>query len=207
MRTRVKICGITRVEDAQAAAAHGADAIGLIFYRPSPRCVSLGQAREIAASVPPFVATVAVFVNPEREDVERVIGECGVTLLQFHGDESPDFCSSFSRPYIKAARIRPGLDLLKYLSPYGAAAAWMLDAFHEDLWGGTGGSFDWGLVPERMARPIILSGGLTADNVAGAVRRTRPYAVDVSSSVEASKGIKDAVKIAGFIGAVKHEDA
>jgi phosphoribosylanthranilate isomerase len=150
---------------------------------------------------------VAVFVNPEREDVERVIGECGVTLLQFHGDEPPEFCSSFSRPYIKAARIRPGLDLLKYLSPYGAAAAWMLDAFHEDLWGGTGGSFDWGLVPQRMARPIILSGGLTADNVAGAMRRTRPYAVDVSSSVEASKGIKDAAKIAAFIGAVKHEDA
>src|SRR5258706_1966026 len=127
-------------------------------------------------SAPPFVATVAVFVNPAREDVERVIGECGVTLLQFHGDEPPEFCSSFSRPYIKAARIRPGLDLVKYLSPYGAAAAWMLDAFHEDLWGGTGGSFDWSLVPERMAKPIILSGGLTADNVASAIRRARPYA-------------------------------
>ncbi|HMG59269.1 MAG TPA: phosphoribosylanthranilate isomerase [Burkholderiales bacterium] len=206
MRTRVKICGITRMEDAQAAAAHGADAIGLIFYRPSPRYVSLGQAREIATNVPPFVATVAVFVNPAREDVERVIDACGVTLLQFHGDEPPEFCSSFSRPYIKAARIRPGLDLLKYLSPHGAATAWMLDAFHEDLWGGTGGSFDWSLVPERMPRPIILSGGLTADNVAVAVRRTRAYAVDVSSSVEASKGIKDTAKIAAFIGAVKHED-
>ena len=207
MRTRVKICGITRVEDAQAAAAHGADAIGLIFYRPSPRCVSLGHARDIVISTPPFVATVAVFVKPSRDEVERVIGECGVTLLQFHGDEPPEFCSGFSRPYIKAARIRPGLDLLKYLSPYGAAAAWMLDAYHEDLWGGTGGSFDWGLVPERMARPTILSGGLTAGNVAGAIRRTQPYAVDVSSSVEESKGIKDAAKIAGFIGAVKHEDA
>ncbi len=169
--------------------------------------MTLDRAREIATSAPPFVATVAVFVNPSRDEVERVIGECGVTLLQFHGDEPPEFCSSFSRPYIKAARIRPGLDLLKYLSPYGAAAAWMLDAFHEDLWGGTGGSFDWSLVPERMARPIILSGGLTADNVAGAIRHTRPYAVDVSSGVEASKGIKDAAKIAAFIGAVKHEDA
>jgi len=207
MRTRVKICGITRAEDAQAAAAHGADAIGLIFHRPSPRYVTLGQARGIATSAPPFVATVAVFVNPSGEEVERVISECRVTLLQFHGDEPPEFCSGFSRPYIKAARIRPGLDLLEYLSPYGAAAAWMLDAYHEDLWGGTGGSFDWGLVPERMARPIILSGGLTAGNVAGAIRRTRPYAVDVSSSVEVSKGIKDAAKIAGFIGAVKHEDA
>lgn len=207
MRTRVKICGVTRMEDAQAAAARGADAIGLIFYRPSPRYVTLAQAREIVIGAPPFVATVAVFVNPSRDEVERVIGECGVTLLQFHGDEPPEFCSGFSRPYIKAARIRPGLDLLKYLSPYGAAAAWMLDAFHEDLWGGTGGSFDWSLVPERMAKPVILSGGLTAGNVAGAIRRTRPYAVDVSSSIEASKGIKDAAKIAAFIGAVKHEDA
>ena len=207
MRTRIKICGITRAEDAQAAAAHGADAIGLVFYRPSPRCVSLDQAREIVMSAPPFVATVAVFVNPTREEVERVIAECGVALLQFHGEEPPEFCSSFPRPYIKAARIRPGLDLLKYLSPYGTAAAWMLDAFHEDLWGGTGGSFDWSLVPQRMTKPIVLSGGLTAGNVAGAVRRIRPYAVDVSSSIEASKGIKDAAKIAAFIGALKHEDA
>ena len=206
MRTRVKICGITRIEDAQAAAAQGADAIGLVFYRPSPRCVTLDQAKEIATSALPFVSTVAVFVNPGRGEVERVIGECGVTLLQFHGDEPPEFCSSFSRPYIKAARIRPGLDLLKYLSPYAAASAWMLDAFHDDLWGGTGGSFDWSFVPERTARPIILSGGLTADNVAGAIRRTRPYAVDVSSSVEAFKGIKDAAKVAAFIGAVKHEN-
>src|SRR5258708_2792920 len=139
MRTRVKICGITRVEDAQAAAAHGADAIGLIFYRPSPRWVSFNQAREIATSVPPFVATVAVFVNPSREDVERVIGECCVTLLQFHGDESPEFCSSFSRPYVKAARIRPRLDLLKYLSPYGTAPPCILHPAPPALRAGTGG--------------------------------------------------------------------
>src|SRR5258706_4533678 len=170
MRTRVKICGVTRVEDAQVAVAHGADAIGLVFYPPSPRCVTLGQAREIAMSAPPFVATVAVFVNPAREDVERVIGECGVTLLQFHGDEPPEFCSSFSRPYIKAARIRPGLDLVKYLSPYGAAAAWMLDAFHEDLWGGTGGSLAWRLRHVRMAKPIYISVSITADNDAIAIR-------------------------------------
>lgn len=206
MRTRVKICGITRPEDAQAAAAEGADAIGLVFYRPSPRYVSPKQARDIAVQTPPFVATVGVFVNPSREEVEQVISTCGVTLLQFHGDESPDFCSSFPRPYIKAARIRPGLDLIKYLSPYSAARAWMLDAFHGDLWGGTGGAFDWSLVPGRMARPVILSGGLTTHNVADAIRRVRPYAVDVSSGVEASKGIKDAVRIAAFIGAVKHED-
>jgi phosphoribosylanthranilate isomerase len=207
MRTRVKICGITRVEDAAAAAAAGADAIGLVFYRPSPRFVSLERAREIAAAVPPFTATVAVFVNPSREEVEAVIAACGATLLQFHGDEPPGFCAAFSRPYIKAARIRPGLDLLKYLSPHTAARAWMLDAFHEDLWGGTGGAFDWGLVPRDAAKPVILSGGLTSANVADAVRRVRPYAVDVSTGVESSKGIKDAAKIAAFIGAVRREDS
>jgi phosphoribosylanthranilate isomerase len=206
MRTRVKICGMTRVEDARAAAAHGADAIGLVFYQPSPRHVTLARAREIAMGAPPFVATVAVFVNPSREEVEEVIRECGVTLLQFHGDEPPEFCAGFSRPYIKAARIRPGLDLIKYLSPYAAARGWMLDAFHDDLWGGTGGSFDWGLVPQQAAKPIILSGGLTIANVADALRRARPYAVDVSSGVETSKGIKDAARIAAFIGAVKRED-
>jgi phosphoribosylanthranilate isomerase len=206
MRTRIKICGITRPEDAQAAAAQGADAIGLVFYRPSPRSVTLERARSIATQTPPFVATVAVFVNPSREEVEQVIRECGVTLLQFHGEEPPEFCAAFSHPYIKAARIRPGLDLIKYLAPYAGARAWMLDAFHDDLWGGTGGVFDWSLVPEGMTRPIILSGGLAADNVADAVRHVRPYAVDVSSGVEVSKGIKDTAKIAAFIGAVKNED-
>ena len=206
MRTRVKICGITRVEDAQAASAAGADAIGLVFYRPSPRNVTLERARSIATQTPPFIATVAVFVNPSGEEVEQVIRECGVTLLQFHGEESPESCAAFSRPYIKAARIRPGLDLIKYLAPYAGARAWMLDAFHGDLWGGTGGTFDWSLVPESATRPIILSGGLTADNVVDAIHRVRPYAVDVSSGVEASKGIKDAAKIAAFIGAVQNED-
>lgn len=206
MRTRVKICGITRVEDAQSAVAQGADAIGLVFYPPSPRYVDLGLARRIVERTPPLVATVAVFVNPTRDQVENAIRECGVTLLQFHGDEAPEFCSGFSVPYIKAARIRPGLDLIKYLSPYTAARAWMLDAFHDELWGGTGGAFDWGLVPGGLAKPIILSGGLAASNVADAIRRVRPYAVDVSSSVEAAKGVKDAAKVTAFIGAVKHED-
>jgi phosphoribosylanthranilate isomerase len=207
MRTRVKICGITRVEDAQSAATHGADAIGLICYRPSPRYVTPRQAGQIVAATPAFVSTVAVFVNPSRDEVETVIRESGPALLQFHGDETPEFCSGFSRPYIKAARIRPGLDLIKYLSPHTAARAWMLDSFHEDLWGGTGGAFDWSLVPRDAAKPVILSGGLTSDNVAGAVRRVRPYAVDVSTGVEASKGIKDTAKIAAFIGAVRREDS
>ena len=206
MRTRVKICGLTRQEDAHAAAVHGADAIGLVFYRPSPRYVSPKRACGIVRALPPFVATVGVFVNPSRQEVEEVIGECDVSLLQFHGDEPPEFCSSFSRPYIKAARIRPGLDLLKYLSPYVEARAWMLDAYHGDLWGGTGGAFDWGVVPKSVAKPIILSGGLTAGNVDAAVRRVKPYAVDVSTGVETAKGIKDAAKIAAFIEAVRHED-
>ena len=206
MRTRVKICGITRVEDAQSAAAQGADAIGLVFYPPSPRYIDLGLARQIVERTPPLVSTVAVFVNPTRDQVEDVIRECGITLLQFHGDEAPEFCGGFSVPYIKAARIRPGLDLIKYLSPYTAARAWMLDAFHDELWGGTGGAFDWSLVPGGLAKPVILSGGLAASNVADAIRRVRPYAVDVSSSVEAAKGVKDAAKVAAFIGAVKHED-
>jgi phosphoribosylanthranilate isomerase len=204
MRTRVKICGITRVEDARVAVAEGADAIGLIFYRPSPRYVDLGLARGITERTPAFVSAVGVFVNPSIDEVEQVIRECGVSLLQFHGDESAEFCAGFSVPYIKAARIRPGMDLIKYLSPYSAARAWMLDAFHDELWGGTGGAFDWSLVPGDMTKPIILSGGLTADNVAGAIRRIKPYAVDVSTSVEAAKGIKDPAKVAAFIGAVAH---
>jgi phosphoribosylanthranilate isomerase len=206
MRTRVKICGITRVEDARSAATEGADAIGLVFYPPSPRYVDLGLARQIVERTPPLVSTVAVFVNPTRDQVESVIRQCGVTLLQFHGDEAPEFCSGFTVPYIKAARIRPGLNLIKYLSPYTGAQAWMLDAFHDELWGGTGGAFDWSLVPGGLAKPIILSGGLAASNVADAIRRVRPYAVDVSSSVEAAKGVKDPAKVAAFIGAVKHED-
>jgi phosphoribosylanthranilate isomerase len=206
VRTRIKICGITRAEDAGAAAAHGADALGLIFYRPSPRFVTIGQARAVVESAPAFVATVAVFVNPSREEVEEVIRESGVTMLQFHGDESPEFCSGFDRPYIKAARIRPGMDLLKYLSPHASARAWMLDAYHDDLRGGTGGAFDWSLVPARAAKPIILSGGLTAENVAVAIRRVRPYAVDVSTGVEAAKGLKDAERIADFVAGVRNAD-
>ena len=205
MRTRVKICGITRLEDARAAVHHGADAIGLVFYRPSPRYVPPARARDIARQLPPFVATVAVFVNPLRDQVEEAIRECDVTLLQFHGDEPAEFCASFARPYIKAGRIRPELDLLEYFSPYTSARAWMLDAFHGDLWGGTGRAFDWSAVPQRMDKPIILSGGLTASSVGDAIRRVGPYAVDVSTGVEVSKGVKDAAKIAAFIEAVEHE--
>ena len=203
MRTRIKICGITEVAHARAAARLGADAIGLVFHAPSPRNVSLVQAREIIAGLPPFVASVALFVNPAREDVERVLAYCPVSLLQFHGEEDAAFCAGFGVPYLKAARVRPGLDLLEYFAPYGAAAGWLLDAYSEDVYGGTGEAFNWNLIPAKLAKPVVLSGGLTPGNVAAAIRRVRPWAVDVSSGVEVSKGRKDEQLIAAFITAAR----
>ncbi len=207
MRTRIKICGITRPEDARVAAESGADAIGLVFYAPSPRNLALEQACAIVAALPPFVTAVGLFVGPTRDQVEAVLHRCPLGLLQFHGDEAPGFCGGFGLPYIKAARVRADSDLVQYLSPYYAAQGWLLDAYHDRLYGGTGESFDWKLIPQDLARPVILSGGLTPDNVGAAVRQVRPWAVDVSSGVEASKGIKDAAKIAAFIAGVKNENA
>lgn len=207
MRTRIKICGITRAQDARAASESGADAIGLVFYPPSPRNVNPVQARAIIAELPPFVTAVGLFVDPSRDQVEAVLRACSISLLQFHGDEAPDFCGSFGLPYIKAARVRADADLVQYLSPYRAAQGWLLDAYHDRLYGGTGASFDWNLIPQGLARPVILSGGLTPENVGAAVRQVRPWAVDVSSGVEATKGIKDAAKIAAFIAGVKNESA
>lgn len=207
MRTRIKICGITRVEDARIAVGLGADAIGLVFYAPSPRSVGLDQARAIIAAIPPFVTIVGLFVDPAQDEVESVLRRCSLSLLQFHGDEAPDFCCRFGLPYIKAARVRADSDLVQYLSPYHAARGWLLDAYHEQLYGGTGESFDWKLIRRDLARPVILSGGLTPDNVGAAVRQVRPWAVDVSSGVEAAKGVKDAAKIAAFIAGVKNENA
>lgn len=206
MRTRVKICGITSVGDGLAAARHGADAIGLIFYPPSPRLVTLERAREIAASLPAFVARVAVFVNPAAADVEAVIRACRPDLIQFHGEEAADFCRSFGVPYLRALRVRPGVDLLESLSLFGDAAGWLLDAYRQELYGGTGEAFDWELVPRSLPRPLILSGGLDAANVGEAIRRVRPWAVDVSSGVEAAKGVKDERRIAEFMEAVRSAD-
>lgn len=207
MRTRIKICGITRVEDARAAAGSGADAIGLVFYADSPRCVDLAQARAIVDATSPFVTVVGLFVDPTREQVAEAIGACTLGVLQFHGDETPGFCGSFGLPYIKAARVREDADLVQSLAPYRAAQGWLLDAYHDRLYGGTGESFDWKLIPPDLARPVILSGGLTPDNVGAAVRQVRPWAVDVSSGVESKKGIKDAAKIAAFIAGVRNENA
>lgn len=204
-RTRIKVCGITRPEDARAAVEFGADALGLVFYAPSPRCVTVEQAWEIARIVPPFVTLVGLFVNETKLTVRRVMEAVPIQLLQFHGDEEESFCRSFHAPYIKAARVRPGLDLVKYAESYPSAQGLLLDAYVEG-YGGGGKPFDWSLIPPGLPLPLILSGGLDADNVTEAVRRVRPWAVDVSSGVEAAKGIKDAGKIAAFIAGVKHAD-
>ncbi len=205
-RTRIKICGITRPEDARAAIELGADAIGLVFYASSPRCVDVERAWEIARVVPPFVTLVGLFVNESKLTVRRVTEAVPIQLLQFHGDEDESFCRSFHAPYIKATRVRPGLDLVKYAEAYPTAQGLLLDAYVEG-YGGGGKPFDWSLIPPRLPQPVILSGGLDAGNVAEAVRAVRPWAVDVSSGVEAAKGIKDAGKMAAFISGVRDGEA
>lgn len=203
MRVRSKICGITRVEDALAAVEAGADAIGLVFYAKSPRAVSVEQAAEIVQALPPFVTSVGLFVNMPREQLLAVLQQVPLDLLQFHGDESPAECEGYGRPYIKALRVRPGEDLAAAMAPYAGARGILLDTFVEGVPGGTGAAFDWSLVPQGVAKPIILAGGLEAHNVAAAIRQVRPYAVDVSGGVEASKGIKDAGKIRAFVKSVR----
>lgn len=205
MRTRIKICGITRGEDAYAAAEAGADAIGLVFYPPSPRFLGIEQARTLRNSLSPFVTSVALFVNPDRAEVERVLGEVRPDMLQFHGEETPAFCEAFGVPYIKACRVKEGVDLLEYLRPYTGASGWLADAYVEG-YGGGGTRFDWSMVPAERARPLILSGGLSPENVGEAIRRVRPWGVDVSSGVEAAPGIKDAKRIAAFIAEVRNAD-
>ncbi|HNA29626.1 MAG TPA: phosphoribosylanthranilate isomerase [Thiobacillaceae bacterium] len=204
--TRTKICGITRVEDALAAAHAGADAIGLVFVAKSPRHVTPMQAAEIGAALPPFVTRVALFVNPDAAQVEAVLGLARPDVLQFHGEESPEFCRSFGLPYLKAARVRPGVDLLQFATLHADAQGLLLDAWSEGVHGGTGERFDWALIPPDLPRPIVLAGGLHPGIVAEAVRVVGPWAVDVSSGVEAAKGIKDAAKIAAFIKEVRNAD-
>lgn len=202
MPTRVKICGITRVEDALTAARLGAHAIGLMFWPQSARAVTPTAAREIVAALPPFVSAVGVFVNPEREWVKQAISVAGLNMLQFHGDavhETPEFCGQFSLPYIKAVRVREGLDLLQYAAQYAGANGLLLDSYVEGAPGGTGQVFDWNLIPRNLPLPLILSGGLNPGNVTAAIRQVQPWAVDVSSGVESAKGIKDAEKIAAFL--------
>jgi phosphoribosylanthranilate isomerase len=206
VRTRVKVCGITRGADAVLAAQQGADAVGFIFWRPSSRYIEPERAGAIAAALPAFVTAVCVFVNPTPGEVEAVLERLPAATLQFHGEESPDFCARFGRPYIKAARMKQGLNLIEYFAPHAAASAWLIDAFDERTYGGTGAPFDWNLLPDGLARPWILSGGLSSENVTEAIRRLRPWGVDVSSGVESAKGVKDVQKIAAFISGVRNAD-
>ena len=208
-RTRIKICGITREQDAAAAVAAGADALGLVFYAPSPRHVTPQRAAQLVAHLPAFVTSVGLFVNEPPDVVRSVLAQVRLDLLQFHGDENSAYCSQFGRPWIKAARVKRGLDLLEYARAFATASGasgLLLDA---DVagYGGGGKTFDWSLIPPSLPLPLILSGGLHPGNVAQAVRAVRPWAVDVSSGVEAARGIKDEQKITEFIAGVRDADA
>ena len=206
MRVRVKVCGITRLEDALAAIGHGADAIGLVFYEPSARNVSISQAVEIANNIPAFVSVVGLFVNAEASFVQQVLSEVKLDLLQFHGDENPAYCTQYQRPYIKAIRVKPDTNLLQCANDFSSAKGLLLDTYTEGVAGGTGHVFDWSLIPQQLINmqlglfpPVILAGGLTPSNVAQAIKQVRPYAVDVSGGVESAKGIKDIAKMAAFM--------
>ena len=217
-RTRVKICGITRVADGLAASAAGADAIGLVFWGGTPRVVEVGRAREIADALPPFVTKVGLFVDPSISDVRAVMDAVPIDVLQFHGTEAPDLCRAFGRPYLKAIHMKDGVDLLEYARLYDDAAGYLFDSFWPgDLPGGTGRAFDWSrlapAVTARLPAAVILSGGLDPANVGEAIRSVRPWAVDVSSGVEerdsqgkTRRGIKDAARIAAFIKGVRNAD-
>ncbi|MBI5782176.1 MAG: phosphoribosylanthranilate isomerase [Gammaproteobacteria bacterium] len=204
MRTRVKICGITRIEDAMAAAQAGADAIGFVFDLKSPRHINPDQALKIARALPPFVTTVGLFVNAAPGTIEAILSRMPLDLLQFHGNETHEQCRRYHRPYIKAIHMQADVDLHEKAQLYNDAAGLLLDTYVADAAGGSGQSFDWGRVPSDLGKPVILAGGLTPENVAEAVRKARPFAVDVSSGVEQSKGIKDAGKISAFVEAVRN---
>ena len=206
MATRVKICGITRVEDALATAYCGADAVGFVFWQRSARYVTAEKARDIIAALPPFLAKVGVYVDPDPDWVRETSSLAGLDLLQFHGDEPPAFCRQFTLPYIKAVRVRGGLDLLQYATFYKGARGLLLDTYVAGEPGGTGHAFDWDLIPQTLPLPLILSGGLHPGNVAEAIQRTQPWAVDVSSGVEVAKGIKDAGKIAALMRGVRNSE-
>lgn len=203
LRVRVKICGITRVEDAMAVVKSGADAIGLVFYPPSPRNVEINQAAEIANQVPAFVSVVGLFVDAEPAFIRNVIATVKLDLLQFHGDETPEECASYGLPFIKAIRVKTDTNLVQYAKDFSASKALLLDTFTDGVAGGTGHVFDWSLIPAVLGKPVILAGGLNQQNVAQAIEQVQPYAVDVSGGVEVSKGIKDAAKIAAFMQQVK----
>ena len=205
-RTRVKICGLTRPADALTAVLLGADALGLVFYPPSPRAVTVERAREIVAGLPPFVTVVGLFVDEEADRVRAVLARLRIDLLQFHGDEEPDYCRSFGKPYIKAIRMRGDTDLAMETSRYAEAQALLLDAYHPNAKGGTGTAFEWRQIAKPDGVHLILAGGLTPANIRSALQSVSPIAVDVSSGVEAEKGVKDAAKMAAFFREVDEFD-
>lgn len=200
---RTKICGITRPEDALAAAEHGADAIGLVFYAKSKRAVNIAQAQQIVAALPPFVSVVALFVNESAEQIHETLRQVPIDVLQFHGDESDEFCRQFHRPYLKAVRVQGADDIHTAAAKFPHARAVLFDAYHPDEYGGTGLRFDWTLLAEYRDKPWVLAGGLTPDNVAAAIGISGAAAVDVSGGVESSGGIKSHQKIAAFIAAAQ----
>jgi len=204
--TRIKICGITRQDDARAAVAAGADALGLNFYAPSPRSIDADLARELVACVPPFVTIVALFVDEPAESVQRILERVPIDMLQFHGDESPRYCAQFGRPWLKAVRMQEGVDLAQAASAYGAARGLLLDSWREGVPGGTGETFDWNRVGTARGMPLVLAGGLNADNVGEAIALLRPAAVDVAGGVEVSPGVKDVQKMTQFVAAVRAAD-
>lgn len=202
-RVRVKFCGITRPEDAAEAARLGVDAIGLVFYAGSPRAVTAAQARQVLDVLAPFVSKVGLFVNAQRGEIDRILSAISIDFLQFHGDETPEQCRLYGKPYIKAIRMRPNIDVSREASRYEDATALLLDAYQEGIQGGTGTSFDWARVPHDLHKPVILAGGLTPANVAAAIAQVRPYAVDVSGGIEAARGVKDPAKMREFIQEVQ----
>ena len=206
MRTRVKICGFTRIEEAVYAAHQGVDAIGLVFYPPSPRHVEIEQAIRIVNALPAFTSVVALFVDEQETRIREVLARVPIDCLQFHGDEPAEACRIYDKRYIKAVSMREGIDIAALAHHYHDAAGLLLDAFHPDAKGGTGSQFDWAMIPKSCALPIILAGGLDETNAKQAVQAVRPYALDVSSGVESAKGIKDSLKIAAFIKQVNEAD-
>ncbi len=206
MRTRVKICGFTQVQDAVDAANLGVDAIGLVFYPPSPRHVSVESAIEIVSALPAFVTVVALFVDEQESQIREVLSKIAIDCIQFHGDESADECRLYNKPYMKAVRMKPELDVLAIAKEFNDASALLLDAYHPSIRGGSGSKFDWDLIPNNCSLPVILAGGLQVENAKQAVQTVKPYALDVSSGVESSKGIKDVAKMAAFIQAIKEGD-
>ena len=206
MRTRVKICGFTQAKDAVAAANLGVDAIGLVFYPPSPRHVSIEQAKEIVEALPAFVTVVALFVDEQESQIREVLSHVSIDCIQFHGDESAAQCRVYNKPYMKAIRMKPDLDIMEIARQYNDATALLLDAYHPGIKGGSGSQFDWDLIPENCTLPVVLAGGLQVDNVRQAIQSVKPYALDVSSGVEAEKGIKDVAKMAAFIQQINEGD-